>query len=230
MSRFQRALDFFFARDRAVSRRTASRRLLIEPLESRRTLSTVPFYISDQTFLDTAKTKQAFSPSDIFVAMYAKDFDTTTHYYDWNSSGVAQETHPGTPIQSFALNSLTYNSSQNAYEIDLPDQLPDSSNPGINSVRVYFSFGTPFSLGVNGDGTVNGLTGSEGFYYDFTEFTYNDPSNPGNLNIDVTNVDQFGKAAQPSITRSRSHTFPLRNYGAEAASRAETERLELVAT
>ena len=59
---------------------------------------------------------------------------------------------------------------------------------------MYFSMdgGDPLVLTINGDGSVNNPTPNAS-YFDFIEFTVNAPNNPvGNLNIDTTNVDQFG--------------------------------------
>ena len=59
----------------------------------------------------------------------------------------------------------------------------------IVSGRIYFSSSNSV---VNGDGgTINGPNTSKAdFYYDFVEFTLNHPANQ--LNIDTTQVDQFG--------------------------------------
>lgn len=185
---------------RARSSRTTAKRLQFESLEMRQVLSTVPFAIVNNTTVDSAG-MLAYQDDQIYVALYAQDFSSTTPpFYYFDGAGNA---HLTTTVQAngdgarlvptYKLSDLT-KTGDHAYTINLPEDLPSGAQNGINSARLYFSMDADMQLTINPDsvGSVNALSPNNSFF-DFFEFSLNAPDNPtGNLNIDTTNVDQFG--------------------------------------
>jgi hypothetical protein len=117
-------------------------------------------------------------------------------------------------VPTYLLSSFTQ-TGDHTYVVNLPDDLPDGAGTGINSARMYFSMDADMSLTVNGDsvGSVNAPVPDDS-YFDFIEFSLNAPANPGNLNIDTTNVDQFGipiqikvDSAEVGTATDRSNVF-----------------------
>jgi len=202
------------------TRRRAPRHLHLETLEIRQVLTgspaTVPFTIVNNETIDSSGTL-AYSDSEIYVALYAKDFvaqgDSETYYY-FDQTGAAHTTQSVAPngqgvqlVPTFTLNQLT-KTGDHTYVINLPEVLPTGAGYGINSARVYFSMDVAPSLVINGDGSVTAPTPNDS-YFDFFEFTLNAPNNPtGNLNIDTTNVDQFGVPIQIQVASSDPGNIP----------------------
>ena len=185
--------------------RAPNKRLLFEPLETRAMLSTVPFYIENSSTIDTKGTL-AFADNQIHIAIYGQDYATTPSYYYFDKTGApALTTSVGSGVvPTFLLSDLTYVDGHK-YVIDLPTELAGDPSNGIQSARMYFSMGTDMSLTINGDGSVNALTPDTSSYFDFVEFSLNAPTvpaTPGNLNIDTTNVDQFGVPIKVTVDSS----------------------------
>ncbi len=192
---------FRLSRPANSSLRRNGRRLQFETLESREVFTTSPFTIINNTTVDAAG-HLAFLDTQIDIALYAQDY-TDKQYYYFDASGTAHLT-TSIPlnadnqriIPTFRLYDLTTTGSH-THVINLPQTL-GSSSFGLDSARMYFSLHTPsmnappLNLTVNADGSVNGPLPGKNFF-DFVEFSLNAPDNPtGNLNIDTTNVDQFG--------------------------------------
>lgn len=201
---------------RMRSERTTARRLLFEPLEIRQVLSTVPFNLVNNSTVDSSGTL-AYQDDQIFVALYAQDFSSTTPpFYYFDASGDAHLTSTVTPdgagnkvVPTFKLSDLTQTGAH-SYVINLPEQLPAGAPNGINSARLYFSMNVDMSLTINPDavGSVNALSPNNSFF-DFFEFSLNAPANPvGNLNIDTTNVDQFGIPLKIQVDSTDPNNLP----------------------
>ncbi len=187
-----------FRHPRGMARPRRPKPLCFEPLETRQLMTTSPFHVFNNTQLDASGTR-AFQDDQIYVALYAQDYaQTSAPYYYFDASGNAHltSTAPGKVIPTFNLTALTP-TDNHTYVIHLPQELGGQSY-GLQSARMYFfmsdgSSNVP-SLTVNSDavGSVNAPVPGNN-YFDYIEFSLNAPNNPaGNLNIDTTNVDQFG--------------------------------------
>ena len=202
MNLLQQAFDRVRPRTPARRRtaRASTRRLQFESLEDRRVMATFPFTIINNSTVNAAGAL-AFPDSDVYLTLYSQDFATTvgppgtqTTWYSYDASGTPTATPHNSSITGIALNTLTQTGTH-TYVINLPDSLPTTAAYGTygpNSMRAYVSMGAPLTLDTNGDGSVNGpATGND--FFDYFELSFSTPMNPtGNLNIDTTNVDQFG--------------------------------------
>ena len=208
MDLFARAMRLFEPA-RKTRRRggIARKRLGVEFLESRKLLTTVPFTIVNNTTINPAGTL-AYQDSQITIAIYGQDFTPDDDYYYFDAQGNAHLTssvpippnpdHVNPPpmpeVPTFQLTALQQ-TAPHTYVINLPEVL--TGGQGIDSARVYISMNAPIDLTINpdGKGSVNGPAFGDS-YWDFFEFTLNaatvPPDPPSNLNIDTTNVDQFG--------------------------------------
>ena len=181
---------------RAARTRSAlkSRPLRYEPLEVRQVMATMPFTVINNSEINS-NGELAYQDNQVSIAIYGQDFLPAANYYYFNQNGAAFPTTsaPNSIVPTFHLSDLV-KTGDHTYLINLPEELGAGSQYGIQAARMYFSMdgGDPLVLTVNGDGSVNNPTPNAS-YFDFIEFTVNAPNNPvGNLNIDTTNVDQFG--------------------------------------
>jgi Beta-1,3-glucanase len=205
MPLFQKAISRFQSVAAAKSRSRA-RRLQIESLEERSLLSTVPFYITDQTNLDP--TRLAYTPDNIFFALYGQNVAGDKYYYfDLDQNNFVQTGTQGT-VPAYALNQLTWDDEHSAFVVSPPLDLPDDTY-GIASARLYFAMGPAGQAAlhpqINGDGSISPPANTLNAYFDYVEFSLNQPMTvpqPGNLNIDTTNVDQFGVPIQVAVDSS----------------------------
>lgn len=192
----------------------AAKPLSFESLELRELMTTSPFYIFNNTQLNSQGTR-AFADDQIYIALYAQDYAASPapyYYFDQNGNATLTTQAPGQVIPTFQLSQMTP-AGDHTYVINLPQEL-GGLNYGLQSARMYFfmsdsSSNVP-SLTVNGDavGSVNGpIPGNN--YFDYIEFSLNAPNNPiGNLNIDTTNVDQFGVPIRVLLDSSDSGNVP----------------------
>lgn len=172
--------------------------LSFESLELRELMTTSPFYIFNNTLVDSEGTR-AFSDDQIYIALYSKDFSSSNppfYYYDSTGAAHLTTTVANKILPTFKLSDLTP-AGDHTYVINMPQEL-GSTSYGPNSARMYFFMSDSSSsvpqLTINGDsvGSVNGPVPGNN-YYDYIEFSLNADNNPvGNLNIDTTNVDQLG--------------------------------------
>ncbi len=195
MTLFHSALELF--RGPRTMHRMA-KPLSFESLELRELMTTSPFYIFNNTQLNSQGTR-AFADDQIYIALYSQDYSSDTPpYYYYDSSGNAHltTTVASQILPTFQLSELTQ-TSDHTYVINLPQEI-GSTNYGPKSARMYFFMSDSSSnvpqMTINGDsvGSVNGPVPGNN-YYDYIEFSLNATGNPqGNLNIDTTNVDQLG--------------------------------------
>jgi hypothetical protein len=139
----------------------------------------------------------AYQPQDIHIALYGQDYTAASNYYYFDQNGTATPTGTSGTVPTFTLSQLQFDATKSAYVINLPQEL-GGIDQGIQSARMYFALGpageNSLTLTINGDGSVNAPKNDFNAYYDYIEFSLNAPTatpEPGNLNIDVTNVDQF---------------------------------------
>ena len=176
------------------------RRLHFESLEVREVLSTSPFYFSNETFSDAARTKLTYAADQIYLSIYASTFDATPVYYYFDSTGAVHPTQGLANVPSFQLSALP-TAANGDYVINMPDEL--NGERGVNSGRIYFSMGDPLKLKVNDNGSVNAPSLTANSYYDSVEFTINAQGQPyRNLNMNLTSVDQWGVPLQFKIDSS----------------------------
>ena len=215
---------FQLVRPAAASKRrispARSKRLQIESLEIRSMLSTSPFYISDETFVDVAKTQLAFQPQDVHIALYGQDYTAQKNYYYFDKDGNANSTGTSGTVPTFLLSDLQYDPAHSAYVINLPQEL-GGIDQGIQAARMYFAMGPAGAASlhpsINNDGSVNAPKANTESYLDFVEFSLNAPKatpEPGNLDIDTTNVDQFGIPFKVTLDSSDPNNLP-NGIGAE---------------
>lgn len=217
MHLFQRAFGLIRPRAESKPRGPHKRRrpLQFESLEAREVLSTSPFYISNETFSDAAKTQLTYQADQIHLAVFASNFDTVPIYYYFNKDGVATPTLGLSTLPDFLLSDLPIVNGQ--YVINLPDDL--AGQRGVDSARIYFSMDAGLSLSVNGDGSVNAPSLEANAYYDSVEFTINDPDQPyRNLNINLTSVDQWGVPLQFKIDSTDTIDNPDHPNGTPTAT------------
>ena len=239
MRLFQTALEALRRGDRSQTRpaHTAKKRLRFESLETRQVLSASPILASTPpstpvqvapvlNFLDNTTTNAAgtlaFQPNQIHIAIYGQMYETKQWYYlDASGTPRLTTTATGGDIPTFLMSSLLKGTNPDQYSLVLPETLPGSQY-GLQSARAYVAMGTTaanaLTLSVNADTSVNAPAANNSFF-DFFEFTMNAPKNPyGNLNIDTTNVDQFGIPMTLTVASSDPAYTPT-TVGA-AASRA----------
>lgn len=198
ISRFQPAA--------ARKSRSSDKRLQFESLEERSLLSTVPFYIADHTNLDP--THLAYTSDNVFFALYGQNSTGDKYYYFDLDQNNFVETGTSGSVPAYALDRLDWNAEHSAFVISPPLTLPDDTY-GIASARMYFAMGPAGQAAlhpqINGDGSVSPLPNTLNAYFDYIEFSLNQPMatpEPGNLNIDTTNVDQFGVPIQVGVDSS----------------------------
>ncbi len=152
------------------------------------------FTFVNNTWLDKDQTELAYQDNQIHVILYAKDFETGAQWY-FDQDGEAHEVSSASESQvpNFLFSEMTAVAGQeHTYQMTLPLTL--GGHNGIDSARMYFSMGTDVIAPIVGGNLVQAPTSGDS-YFDFVEFTFNkdlDPAEPGNLNIDITNVDSFG--------------------------------------
>lgn len=178
----------------ANRKRAVTRKVRFESLERRELFTTSPFYIKNHT---------PFDASEIHLAMFSKDYETTpnNYYFDQNGNAILTNTvGSGNAIPTFTLGNLTLDATQNAYVLNLPQEI-GVGNTGIQSARLYFGMG-PNGVGnplgnmtVAADGSVNAPIMGNNFF-DYVELSLNSSGNTtGNqtdLNIDTSQVDAMG--------------------------------------
>lgn len=191
--------------------RLGARRLQFESLERRELFAVAasPFTFINNAVGNATTGALAYPDNQVNIAIYGSDYAASPSYYYFDANGTPHltSTAPGGVVPSFSLTALTQTGTH-AYTINLPQSLPTFTANGIQSARVYVSMNSTLSLTVNGDGSVNGPTPNNTFY-DFFEFSLNAPNNPvGNLNIDTTNVDQFGLPIKINLISTDTNNVP----------------------
>ena len=196
-------------RSQTRASRGTARRLQLEPLEVRDMMTALPLTIVNDAKLNG--TDFAYSDDQVWVAIYAtKQEDGTFYYFD--KSGNATSVNGLAQVPTYQLSTFTPVSGQpHTYTINMPDTMPMSQFGPIGT-RMYFGLGTTSQL----DLAVNKITSdfytvapmaANDSYFDYVEFTINGKDSTtglplGNLNIDTTNVDQFGVPLYVNVNSS----------------------------
>jgi hypothetical protein len=180
--------------------RVSGRRLHLESLEGRDLFTAVPITIVNHSYIDAANTP-AYPDAEVNVAVYAQQQETQDFYiFDANGTPYLASQWNGKDIYTFPMTLMPIDTNGNRY-LNMPDTMPGSQFGPIGA-RLYFAMDTPPVLPVVGGKVVAMAPGSE--YFDYIEFTINGPNSAGtaglnNLNIDTTNVDQFGIPIQVEV-------------------------------
>jgi hypothetical protein len=155
-------------------------------------LSTVPFTIVNNTLIN-ASGGLAYPDDQVWIALYGQDTNADFYYFDQHGNPTAAAGQSS--VTPFKLTDLTP-AGGHSYVMQIPDVL--TGGFGISAARMYFAMGGEPEISIIGGKVVAPIANNT--FFDFIEFTYNSANEPGNLNIDTTNVDQFSIPIQLTVT------------------------------